>query len=203
MCWNTYFYSVFWTSTNVCPKMPPPQKKTITFHNAQNKNWCLRNGLLGKMETLHTNEVMKKQKWIQTDLKDKPNRKETKIVHEKKPLKCNILIFQETQAKETRQQKSRKKRERITKKKTRNKKQEREMERECEKEKWKKPRRKKGRHWEMNQNSPFCRGKNSVFVERQKKNQKKGVKANCPKNTCAMRRCPQSHKRMRTEETNT
>ena len=30
-CWNTYLYSVFWTSTKNCPKNGPPQKKTITF----------------------------------------------------------------------------------------------------------------------------------------------------------------------------
>ena len=33
-CWNTYFYSVFCTSTKICPKTGP--KKTITFHILQN-----------------------------------------------------------------------------------------------------------------------------------------------------------------------
>ena len=46
-------------------------------------------------------------------------------------------------------------------------------ERYNDKEKWKKPRRTKGRNWEMNQNNPFFRRKDSV--------KKKGLKANCPK----------------------
>ena len=37
MCWNTYFYSVFWTSTKIWPKKG--QKKTITFHIFQNTGY--------------------------------------------------------------------------------------------------------------------------------------------------------------------
>ena len=44
----------------------------------------------------------------------------------------------------------------------------------------------------MNQNNPFS-GKNSVFVKRpQRTKEKKKVEGQLPKNTSAMRRCPQS-----------
>ena len=33
MCWNTYFYSAFWTSANICPQKAI---NTITFHIFQN-----------------------------------------------------------------------------------------------------------------------------------------------------------------------
>ena len=41
MCWNTYFYSVFWTSTKNCQKNG--QKKTITFDILQNTGWYKKN----------------------------------------------------------------------------------------------------------------------------------------------------------------
>ena len=31
-------------------------KKTMTFHNVQNQNWCFRNGLLGKIENIDVHQ---------------------------------------------------------------------------------------------------------------------------------------------------
>ena len=65
-------------------------------------------------------------------------------------------------------------------------KQERNRERQrVKKEKWKKPRRKKGRHWEMNKITRF-QGKNSVFFCKKTKTQytKKGWRPTAPKHTC-------------------
>ena len=65
----------------------------MTFHNAQNKNWCFRNGLLEKMETLMLKTQLKK--WKKKDLKDKTKQETTKteIIDEKKPFKYHIWML--------------------------------------------------------------------------------------------------------------
>ena len=128
-------------------------KKTITLHNAQNKTWCFRNGLLWKLKTFmlaktHNwkNKKTKIRKGIWTT---KQNRKpsKTEIIYEKKPFKCNIwcCFFCDTKAKKQGNKEQQKNKEgknkqesKEEKKKTRNKKErerERERERETESEK--------------------------------------------------------------------
>ena len=58
----------------------------------------------------------------------------------------------------------------------------RERETGNEKEKWRKPRRKNVRHWEMNKNNPFSGGKQCFCKQRNKKTKRKErLRANCPK----------------------
>ena len=115
------------------------------------------------------------------DWKDKakqdppPNKEKSKIIDENKPFTSNILMLTRNKSKETRQEKNKKNKEGHKKKTARketNKKLEKERERESEKEKCMKPRRKKGRHREINKNNPFAAGKKSVFVKRPKKEKK-------------------------------
>ena len=73
------------------------------------------------------------------------------------------------------------KRNKRTRKDKKNK-QEKERETGNEKEKWRKPRRKKLRHWEMNKNNPFSGGKQCFCKQTNKKTKsKERFRANCPK----------------------
>ena len=135
----------------------------------------------------HATEIMKNNKDKKRDLNDKTNRKpkETEQIDKEKPFKSDTLklFFSWNKSKETRQEKTANKQGRKqimtrNKEKKINKKRERERERErAKKEKWKKPRGKKGRHWEMNKNNPFS-GENSVFEK--KENQWK-IRSKCSK----------------------
>ena len=93
--------------------------------------------------------------------KAKQNRKpqKTEKIDENKPFKCNSFFFFVNKRKETRQEKTIKNKEgknqQESKEKTKkNRKQDRERQR-VKKEKWKKPRKKNGRHWEMNKITRF------------------------------------------------
>ena len=99
-----------------------------------------------------------------------------------------MLFFSWNKRKETRQERTTKKqgRKKSTRKQGRNKKnkkQDRER-RRVKKEKWKKPRRKKGRHWDLNKITRF-QGKNSVFIKNKKHKILKRVEGQQPQNTRA------------------
>ena len=95
-----------------------------------------------------------------------------------------MLLLSWNKSKETRQERTAKKQGRSQKEtkeqgRTKEKKQEKERDK-SEKEKWMKPRRKKGRHWEINKNNPFS-GVKTVFSTQTKNKKKDRFRANCPK----------------------
>ena len=97
-----------------------------------------------------------------------------------------LLLLSWNKSKATRQERTAKKQERSqkeTKKQGRTKKiNKRKRETGNEKEKWRKPRRKKVRHWEMNKNNPFSGGKQCFCKQTNKKTKRKErFRANCPK----------------------
>ena len=98
------------------------------------------------------------------------NPKETEQIDEKKPFTSNIFMFVVVVMKQKQRNKARKnskKNKKGHKKKQKNKEgqkiNKRKRETGNEKEKWRKPRTKKLRHWEMNKNNPFSGGK-TVFL---------------------------------------
>ena len=111
-----------------------------------------------------------------------------------------LLLLSWNKSKETRQERTAKKQERSqkeTKEQGRTKKlNKRKRETGNEKEKWRKPRRKKLRHWEMNKNNPFSGGKQCFCKQTNKKTKRKErFRANCPKNTRAGLRRPKLKKK--------
>ena len=172
------------------PNLPPnrPFKKTITLHNG--KTECFGNGLLWELRTFmltkthnwknERNNNKKKGIW-----KTKQNRKtqKTEIIDEKKPFKCNLFSW--NKRKETRQERTTKKQGRKNQQENKNKQKKQETrETESEKGKVKKPRRKKGRHWEMNKITCF-QGKNSVFAKDKTHKILRKVEGQQPQNTRA------------------
>ena len=133
-----------------------------------------------------------KRKGLERQENRKPKRNRTNWW--KKPFTSNILmlllLLSWNKSKETRQEKTAKKQERSQKetkeqgrtKKINKRKRERERETGNEKEKWRKPRRKKVRHWKMNNNNPFSGGKQCFCKQTNKKTKRKErLRANCPK----------------------
>ena len=139
----------------------------------KNKAECFRNVLLWKMKTFMLTETHNwkndKNKIKKRDLKGKAKQETPKNRNNwwKKPFKCNIFSW--NKRKETRQERTTKKtrKEKSTRKQGINKKNKKQERQRVKKEKWKKPRRKKGIHWEMNKITCFQgkTGENSVFAK--------------------------------------
>ena len=142
--------------------------------------------------------------------KDKQNRKPKRNRNNRwkdKPFTCNMLmlLFSWNKSKEARQERTAKTQGRFQKQRTKQQgrkkktKREREREREVKKEKWMKPRRKKGRHREMNKNNPFSEEKHCFSKNQKKTKKQKGLGKTSPKHTCRVALTPNPRRKRREE----
>ena len=192
MCWNTYFYSVFWTSPKICPKkghqkndnfshfpkhrlikktvllQPPFWPKNVFFFKLF--VWKSKTLMLNKKHNLKSGNSKDKKKELETKKDRKPKKRE-KIDEDKT---CN-LIFWCCSFHERKQRRKRKKerdknkepkeskKERQEGRKKEKKKRERQRKRNRKRGKPKKAKGERKRNTENKQKMPFSRGKRRFF----------------------------------------
>ena len=206
MCWNTYFYNVFWSSTKIYPQNGQKKRQLLTFCKTQvdiKKPFCCnppfhqkyvffqvvcfetKTFMLNKKHNLKWGQNKDKEKGFERKNKTGNHKKREKI-DETKKLQFNIfmLFFSWSKSKEERKMKkvtktrNKKKSKRKTRRKKETQKQERDRERETEK--GGRPKKVKGerkRNTENKQKNALLGGKQGFSIKT-KERKKKNKKTN-------------------------